>query len=197
MGGLNGTSTWYRSVSLMGSTCLHFVARCSRNASNVFRHTHSFTIKHPLVFLAALMFLSWSQNNKPSQQSQCALFRIQDNHQQTTCASMLQVLKCSPSRMETGKRAIDWDAGWKCIPPVTFSRDATAALSLFSSPAAVQLNYVIRWVVCSALIMCGTIRNSLHAVGGMRPTGLAPGSHPSTQRAQRWRKTKRIPAFST
>lgn len=91
-----------------------------------------------------LMFLLWSQNNKPSQQSECALSTIQGNHQQATCASMLQVLECSPSWVETEKGAVDWDAGWKCIPPVTFSRDVTTALSLFSSPAAVQLNYLIR-----------------------------------------------------
>lgn len=79
--------------------------------------THS-QLNIPLFSWQALMFLSQSQNNKPSQQSECALFTIQGNNQQATCASMLQVLECSPSRVETEKRAVDWDAGWKYIPPL-------------------------------------------------------------------------------
>lgn len=103
--------------------------------------THS-QLNIPRFSWQPLMFHSWSQNNMPSQQSHCARFTIQGNHQQATCASMLQVLECSPSRVETGKRAVDWDAGQKCIPPCNVQgRCYRCFLALFlSSCCSTQLS---------------------------------------------------------
>lgn len=81
--------------------------------------THS-QLNIPLFSWQALMFLSRSQNNKPSR-SECVLFTIRGSQQLATCAGMLQEFECS-SRVETEKRAVDWDAGWKCIPPCNVQR---------------------------------------------------------------------------